>query len=401
MRTFVRGMLRAGTVIAVLAIVALASAPALADYTTSNGYQVSWNGGNSITVRDSSGNVVYSGEGVRVGDHLVPPSGVIPASGASSGSSSSGGSAAGGSASSGSGSSGSASSSGSGGSTGAGSSSNWNQQTQVYSPYAGMGYVAQQPLVITLPNGSQTTVLGTVFAPSNNLNQGQMAVSASALTPEVRAALDAAGVPASNGYYLIHDARSNPNVAVDWTSSPGTLYNSAYPADWGGGGIAYLTISGTAASGSGSSSGGGSAYYYGSSSGGSTYSAPVSPSVPADTRSLYASLLQSAVRAGGSVVVLAQVNGQAQYVRATVPWGVTIDLQNSGGSWQAAIPVPETVTGVLPVTVAASISQPPYYPAKEFTVVLTLTVSPPWEPGENLPPMPGEAPDWWTPPWAQ
>ncbi|AFK85895.1 MULTISPECIES: hypothetical protein [Thermoanaerobacterium] len=58
---------------AILITIFMLTSTAYAGYTLSNGQTVTWTGGNNIVVTDSSGKVVYSGAGVRSGDHLIPP----------------------------------------------------------------------------------------------------------------------------------------------------------------------------------------------------------------------------------------------------------------------------------------------------------------------------------------
>jgi hypothetical protein len=375
------------------------------------------------------------------------------------------------------------------------------------SPYSGTEYSGQQNLFITLPDGSSVAVRGDIFADRNNPQDGRMAVPVDRLSPEVREFFDKAGIPTDNGYYLINDARNNPNVQVGWNPMETGVYKwdeqvsgppptgvdpnvKAYNVpvwkvtDLDGGGhatIVFLPPSSGGGSGGGGGGGGGGTWRppdlrfltasldplqqeVGKSvtvearvSGATenvtaeapwgqvelepqgqgvwrgvldipyetlqktytvtvradisqpphypaeTYQVPLKLEVlpPPDKRSLAAELLQPVLGAGSSLVVTAKVNGEADSVRVVTAWGAAVELQRSGDVYQAVVPVPASLSGVLPVKVAASISQPPHYPAKLFERNLTLTVKPAWQPGEELPPMPSDNPDWWTPPWAQ
>ncbi|KNZ68694.1 hypothetical protein Tfer_2788 [Thermincola ferriacetica] len=119
-------------------------------------------------------------------------------------------------------------------------------------------------------------MLGDVFG--NSPTDGRMALNGSSLSKEVRAALDAAGIPKEGSTYLINKAYGISGVQLAWQKGTGkdvtldraiidymggieyfvskgyTSFNTATP--WGPGGIATLTLSNP--SGSGRGSGGGS-----------------------------------------------------------------------------------------------------------------------------------------------
>lgn len=281
-------------------------------------------------------------------------------SGGTSGGSSSGGSSGGGRSSKSSG--------------GGGSSSGWGgseSKQKADSPYAGTEYRGQQNLLIDPGNGQPVLVRGDIYGANNT--DGRMAVPEDRLSSDVRAALDAAGVQKdANGNYLIHEARNNSNVQVDWSIGKGQvltdsnlsgsadpnvdLYNPAHPGDGYHGGSAMIRIIPLPPSGGSGGGGGGGGRY-----------------IP-DNRILIA-FPPGSQEAGKSVELKAAVSGTTDKVTVNAPWGAKVDLTNSSGTWSGTLNIPYKVTeGDYTLTFTANIGQPPHYNAKEFSTSATLKV---------------------------
>lgn len=107
------------------------------------------------------------------------------------------------------------------------------------SPYAGAEYRGQQNLVIALPDGSTYTVRGDVFGA--HPNDGRMAVSIDWLKDngylDVIKAFNEAGIKTRTvegiTYYLIRDARNNPNVDIGWEAASSRNVNVRYDTGQG------------------------------------------------------------------------------------------------------------------------------------------------------------------------
>jgi len=393
------------------ALSVLAGPLAMADYIDPDGNVVRWAGGNNIIVTDPNGEVIYSGEGVRIGDRLVMPNltpeqtaaalqtvsvphlaaGQEAAYLAAYGSGSSGGT-------SGSTSSGSSSSSSNYSSSSSNSSDYYSSVPS--SPYPNASYIGMQPVVVTGPDGSTITTYANIYYDPTT---GRY-LSAVPSTYSAGSILAQNGFQVSNGMVLLSPSANSQEAGrtVSWsaqvtaTDSQGNLLqrlvSAAYGAEgyaWGGGGQISINLPPEQQQQATAPVLTSNQYYV------------PSPGAVPDQRSLAVRTDLPLVRIGGIVVVTATLTGTAEQILLALPWGEVTGMQHQGGpTYTAIVRVPEQqAPGQYPFTVGAMISQPPHYPAQSFigTVQVSFVKK---SPGIEIP-LQGnqdEIPDWWTPP---